>query len=129
MSPFDRRSSSETYFPSLAKRLRSALAMTIRSFRTPTTSIVVFGEPPPGATDCACFVYKKAPMPTTISSPMNPSARPIDISSSKKYLDSNSCDQLVVDHRSFLHAPWPAEALQHKLYRLLLRSKATFELS
>src|SRR3954469_4207383 len=58
MSPFDRRSSSETYFPSLASLLRSALAIAIKSFFTPTVSIVARGDDPPTDADFACCVYK-----------------------------------------------------------------------
>src|SRR3954469_4274737 len=47
MSPFDRRSSSETYLPSPANLRRSAFAMAIKSFFTPTVSIVARGDDPP----------------------------------------------------------------------------------
>src|SRR5438270_9253287 len=77
MSPFDRRSSSDTYLPSLASRRRSAFAMAIRSFFTPTVSMVARGDDPPTDADFACCVYKYAPTPTAINTPMNPNARPI----------------------------------------------------
>src|SRR4051812_1716527 len=81
MSPFDRRSSSDTYLPSLAILRRSAFAIAIRSFFTPTVSIVARGDEPPTDADFACCVYKYAPIPTAISTPMNPTARPMAASS------------------------------------------------